>query len=1158
MSGTQPIRKLLVANRSEIAIRVFRAANEMGIRTVAIWAEEDKYGLHRFKADESYQVGRGPHLPRDLGPIESYLSIEEVIRVAKLAGADAIHPGYGLLSESPEFAQACADAGIIFVGPKPQTMTALGNKVAARNLAVETGVPVIPATEPLPDDMARVREMAEAIGYPVMLKASWGGGGRGMRTIRSADSLEREVIEAKREARAAFGKDEVYLEKLIERARHVEVQVLGDTHGNRVHLFERDCSIQRRNQKVVERAPAPYLDAGQREEIAGYALKLADATDYIGAGTVEFLMDADTGKFYFIEVNPRIQVEHTVTEEITGIDIVKAQIRIAEGAAIGAPESGVPAQTDIRLNGHALQCRITTEDPEQNFIPDYGRITAYRGATGFGIRLDGGTAYSGAVITRFYDPLLEKVTAWAPTPEDAIARMDRALREFRIRGVATNLTFLEAVIGHEQFRTNTYTTRFIDETPELFTQVKRQDRATKLLNYLADASVNGHPETRDRARPDPDAAAPVIPYCPDEPRAGTKQRLDALGPEKFAAWMRAEKRVLFTDTTMRDGHQSLLATRMRTHDIARIAGTYARALPDLFSLECWGGATFDVAMRFLTEDPWERLALVREGAPNILLQMLLRGSNGVGYTNYPDNVVRWFVKQAAAGGIDLFRVFDCLNWVENMRVAMDAVRETDALCEAAICYTGDLADAARPKYDLKYYVALARELEAAGAHIIAIKDMAGLLKPASARVLFKTLREETDLPLHFHTHDTSGIAAATVLAAIESGADAVDAAMDALSGNTSQPCLGSLVEALRGHERDPGLDPQWIRRISFYWESVRNQYAAFESDLKGPASEVYLHEMPGGQFTNLKEQARSMGLESRWHEVAQAYHDVNLLFGDIVKVTPSSKVVGDMALMMVAQDLTVADVADPDKDITFPDSVISMLRGDLGQPPGGWPEAITAKALKGETPGTERPGALLAPADLEADRKTLEAELEREVSDAEFASWLMYPKVFSDFARASEEYGPVSCLPTPHFFYGMGQEEEILVEIERGKTLVVRCLAFGETDEDGMVTVFFELNGQPRRVKVPDRAHGAGGGKVRRKATPGDATHIGAPMPGIVSTIAVTAGQKIKAGDVLLSIEAMKMESALHAERDGTIAEVVVQAGEQIDAKDLLIVLAAE
>ncbi|TVR08398.1 MAG: pyruvate carboxylase [Salinarimonadaceae bacterium] len=1153
-SSLQPIRKLLVANRSEIAIRVFRAANELGIKTVAIWAEEDKYALHRFKADESYQVGRGPHLAREFGPIESYLSIEEVIRVAKHSGADAIHPGYGLLSESPEFAQVCAEAGIVFVGPSPETMRRLGNKVAARELAIEVGVPVVPATDPLPDDSVRVREMAETIGFPVMLKASWGGGGRGMRAIRSADTLEREVVEAKREARAAFGKDEVYLEKLVERARHVEVQILGDRHGQAVHLFERDCSIQRRNQKVVERAPAPYLDDARRRELSDYALRIAHATDYVGAGTVEFLMDSDTGHFYFIEVNPRIQVEHTVTEEVTGVDIVKAQIHIAEGAAIGSPESGVPAQGDIRLNGNALQCRITTEDPEQNFIPDYGRITAYRGATGFGIRLDGGTAYSGAVITRFYDPLLEKVTAWAPTPEEAILRMHRALREFRIRGVATNLTFLEAVIAHPDFRSNNYTTRFIDETPELFTQVKRRDRATKLLNYLADVSVNGHPETRGRARPDPDAAAPVIPFHPGEPRAGAKQRLDELGPEKFAAWMRAENHVLVTDTTMRDAHQSLLATRMRTHDMARVAGTYARALPDLLALECWGGATFDVAMRFLAEDPWERLTLIREGAPNILLQMLLRGSNGVGYTNYPDNVVRAFVREAAAGGVDLFRVFDCLNWVENMRVSMDAVREEGRLCEAAICYTGDVLDPARAKYDLRYYVSLAKELEKAGAHIIAIKDMAGLLKPAGARVLFKALREATDLPLHFHTHDTSGISAATVLAAVEAGVDAIDAAMDAFSGGTSQPCLGSLVEALRGDSRDPGLDPEWIRRISFYWEAVRNQYAAFESDLKGPASEVYLHEMPGGQFTNLKEQARSMGLESRWHEVARAYHDVNLLFDDIVKVTPSSKVVGDMALMMVAQDLTVADVENPDKEIVFPDSVVSMLRGDLGQPPGGWPEAITRKALKGETPRTERPGALIPPADLAAERASVEAELEQPLDDAEFASWLMYPKVFSDFARTREEYGPVSALPTPEFFYGMQPEDEILVEIERGKTLVIRCLAIGETDEKGMVTVFFELNGQPRRVKAPDRAHGAGADKARRKATPGDASQVAAPMPGIVSTLAVAQGQKVKAGDVLLSIEAMKMETALHAERDGTIAEVLVQRGDQIDAKDLLVV----
>ncbi len=1151
------ITKILVANRSEIAIRVFRAANELGIKTVAIWAEEDKLALHRFKADESYQVGRGPHLDHDMGPIESYLSIEEVLRVAKLSGADAIHPGYGLLSESPEFADACAEAGITFIGPKAETMRSLGNKVAARNLAISIGVPVVPATDPLPEDMTEVHRMAEEIGYPVMLKASWGGGGRGMRAIRKAEDLEREVTEAKREARAAFGKDEVYLEKLVERARHVESQILGDTHGNAVHLFERDCSIQRRNQKVVERAPAPYLTEEQRQELAAYSLKIANSTKYIGAGTVEYLMDADTGKFYFIEVNPRIQVEHTVTEEVTGIDIVKAQIHILDGYAIGTPESGVPPQEDIRLNGHALQCRITTEDPEQNFIPDYGRITAYRGATGFGIRLDGGTAYSGAVITRYYDPLLEKVTAWAPSAQEAIDRMDRALREFRIRGVATNLTFLEAIISHDKFRDNTYTTRFIDNTPELFQQVKRQDRATKLLTYLADVTVNGHPEAKGRAKPAADAAAPVLPFIDVPVQDGTKQKLDELGPKKFGEWMRGEKRILMTDTTMRDGHQSLLATRMRTYDIARIASTYSKALPNLFSLECWGGATFDVSMRFLTEDPWERLALVREGAPNLLLQMLLRGANGVGYKNYPDNVVKHFVRQAASGGMDLFRVFDCLNWVENMRVSMDAVAEENKLCEAAICYTGDILNSARPKYDLKYYAALAEELEKAGAHIIAVKDMAGLLKPAAAKQLFKALREATDLPIHFHTHDTSGIAAATVLAAVDAGVDAVDGAMDALSGNTSQPCLGSIVEALSGSERDPGLDPAWIRRISFYWEAVRNQYAAFESDLKGPASEVYLHEMPGGQFTNLKEQARSLGLETRWHEVAQAYADANQMFGDIVKVTPSSKVVGDMALMMVSQDMSVADVEDPSKDMSFPESVVSMLKGDLGQPPGGWPEALQKKALKGEKPYTVRPGSLLADADLSAERKDIETKLERPVSEFEFASYMMYPKVFTDYAMAADMYGPVSTLPTPSYFYGLPVGDELFVEIERGKTLVVLNQAIGATDEKGMVTVFFELNGQPRRVKVPDRAHGAAGAAARRKADAGNAAHVGAPMPGVISTVAVSAGQEIKAGDVLVSIEAMKMETALHADRDGKIAEVLVHAGDQIDAKDLLVVYEA-
>ncbi len=1145
------INSLLVANRSEIAIRVFRAANELGLRTVAIYAEEDKLALHRFKADEAYQVGKGK------GPIEAYLDIADIIRIAREAKVDAIHPGYGLLSESPEFAEACAEAGIVFIGPSPATMRMLGNKVAARNLAIAAGVPVMPATDPLPDDMETVKAEAKRIGYPVMLKASWGGGGRGMRVIRDEETLLREVLTAKREARAAFGKDEVYLEKLVERARHVEVQILGDRHGTIVHLFERDCSVQRRHQKVVERAPAPYLSQGERDEITGYGVEIARAADYYGAGTVEFLMDSDTGAFYFIEVNPRIQVEHTVTEQVTGIDIVKAQIAIAEGAAIGTPQSGVPAQENIRLNGHALQCRITTEDPDNNFIPDYGRITAYRGAFGFGIRVDGGTAYSGAVVTRFYDPLLEKVTAWAPTAEETIRRMNRALREFRIRGVATNLAFLEAIVGHPKFRDNSYTTRFIDETPELFGQGKRRDRATKLLTYIADVTVNGHPETRGREKPSKDALAVVVPNFPAEPAPGTKQYLEAHGAEALAKWMRAETRVLVTDTTMRDAHQSLLATRMRTHDIAAIAESYARGLPGLFSLECWGGATFDVAMRFLTEDPWERLALVREKAPNILLQMLLRGANGVGYTNYADNVVKFFVRQAAQGGIDVFRVFDCLNWVENMRVSMDAVREEGRVLEAAICYTGDILDPDRAKYDLKYYVALAKELEAAGAHIIGLKDMAGLLKPAAAKALIGALRQETDLPIHFHTHDTSGIAAATVLAAVDAGVDAVDAAMDALSGLTSQPCLGSIVEALKRTERDTGLDSLAIRRISFYWEAVRAQYRAFESDLKAGASEVYLHEMPGGQFTNLKEQARSLGLDTRWHEVAQTYADVNRMFGDIVKVTPSSKVVGDMALLMVSSGLSTADVLDPKKDIAFPDSVVQMMRGDLGQPPGGWPKDIQAKVLKGEAGSTARPGALIPAADLEAERRAAKEKAGNgDVDDFALAAYLMYPKVWTDFAKASDTYGPVSVLPTPVYFYGLPVGEEIMVELERGKTMVVRTQAISETDVEGQIKVFFELNGQPRVIKVPNRSSAAAS-TARRKAEDGNANHVAAPMPGIVSTLAVAAGQAVKAGDVLLSIEAMKMETALHADRDGTIAEVLVKAGSPIDAKDLLIVFAA-
>jgi pyruvate carboxylase len=1142
-----PIKKILVANRSEIAIRVFRAANELGLKTVAAFAEEDKLALHRFKADEAYLIGQGK------GPVEAYLQIDEYIRIARISGADAIHPGYGLLSESPEFVDACEDAGIIFIGPRAQTMRDLGNKVAARNMAIASNVPVVPATEALPDDPEEIKKLAADIGYPLMLKASWGGGGRGMRRIMDEKSLIAEVSEGKREAKAAFGKDEMYLEKLIERARHVEVQLIGDDHGNLVHLFERDCSVQRRNQKVVERAPAPYLDDTVRKELTDAAVRLGSAANYRGAGTVEFLMDADTDKFYFIEVNPRIQVEHTVTEEVTGIDIVKAQIHALDGAVIGTPESGVPKQEDIVLHGHAIQCRVTTEDPEQNFIPDYGRITAYRGATGFGVRLDGGTAYAGAVITRYYDPLLEKVTCWAPTAEEAIARMHRALREFRIRGVATNLAFLENIITHPDFVENRYTTRFIDTTPALFDLKPRKDRATKLLTYVADVTVNGHPEARDRPRPPENAARPVVPvFEPLIVNEGSRQVLDRDGPKGLARWMKAQKRVLITDTTMRDAHQSLLATRMRSFDITRIAQAYSRGLPHLFSLECWGGATFDVSMRFLNEDPWERLSRIREGAPNILTQMLLRGSNGVGYTNYPDNVVKFFVKQAAAGGVDIFRVFDCLNWVENMRVSMDAVIEADKVCEGVLCYTGDMLDPDRAKYDLKYYVGLARELEAAGAHVLGIKDMAGLLKPAAATKLIETLKQETGLPLHLHTHDTSGASAATVYAAVAAGVDAVDAAMDAFSGTTSQPTLGSIVAALAQTERNPELDAKAIRQISFYWEAVRTQYRAFESDLKGGASEVYLHEMPGGQFTNLKEQARSLGLESRWHEVAQTYADVNQMFGDIVKVTPSSKVVGDMALAMVSAGLKRADVEDPKRDIAFPDSVIGFFAGDLGQPPGGFPEALQKKVLKGKKPMTERPGSYLEDVDLEAERKTVAEETGQEIDDFRLASYLMYPKVYTDFAKSQDHYGPTEVLPTPVYFYGLVEGEELLVDIEKGKTLVVNYLGRTETNEKGEVRVFFDLNGQPRTIVVPDRLK-AGDVVARPKAAVGDVKQVGAPMPGVISSLAVKVGQSVTAGDVLLSIEAMKMETAIHAEADGTIAEVTVKPGDQIDAKDLLV-----
>jgi pyruvate carboxylase len=1145
--------KILVANRGEIAIRVMRAANEMGKKTVAIYAEEDKLSLHRFKSDEAYRIGEG------MSPVGAYLSIPEIIRVARMSGADAIHPGYGLLSENPDFVEACVQAGITFIGPRADTMRALGDKASARRVATQAGVPVIPATDVLGEDMALIKRQAAEVGYPLMLKASWGGGGRGMRPILSEDELETKVREGRREAEAAFGNGEGFLEKMIQRARHVEVQILGDKQGTIYHLWERDCTVQRRNQKVVERAPAPYLTPEQRAEVCEMGRKICAHVGYECAGTVEFLMDMDDGKFYFIEVNPRVQVEHTVTEEVTGIDIVQAQILIAEGKTL-AQATGVSDQSGVKLNGHALQCRVTTEDPLNNFIPDYGRLTAYRSATGNGIRLDGGTAYAGGVITRYYDSLLVKVTAHAQTPEKAIARMDRALREFRIRGVSTNIEFVINLLKHPTFLDDTYTTKFIDTTPELFVFKKRRDRATKLLVYIADITVNGHPETVGRPRPPAEARSPKAPIPRAEPAMGTRNLLEQKGPQAVADWMRAQKKVLLTDTTMRDGHQSLLATRMRSIDMIKVAPAYAAHLPQLFSVECWGGATFDVAYRFLQECPWQRLRDLRAAIPNVMTQMLLRASNGVGYTNYPDNVVQSFVKQAAITGVDVFRVFDSLNWVENMRVAMDAVIEAGKVCEGSICYTGDLLDPDRAKYDLKYYVDRGHELRAAGAHVLGLKDMAGLLKPAAARILVQALKSEVGLPIHFHTHDTSGAAAASILAACDAGVDAVDVAMDAFSGGTSQPCFGSIVEALRHTERDTGLDMAAIREISDYWEAVRKGYAAFESGLPAPASEVYLHEMPGGQFTNLKAQARSLGMEDRWNEVAQAYADANQMFGDIVKVTPSSKVVGDMALMMVAQGLTRAQVEDPATEVAFPESVIDMLKGNLGQPYGGWPTAIQDKVLKGEEPLHERPGKSLPPVDLEAVRTKIAEDLRRNaeepqdeaLDDEDLNGYLMYPKVFMDYRARHRMYGPVRVLPTRTFFYGMESGDEITAEIDPGKTLEIRLQTVGDTTDDGDVRVFFELNGQPRVIRVPNRAVKAKTA-ARPKAAEGNPDHIGAPMPGSVASVAVTVGQKVRAGDLLVTIEAMKMETGLHADREAVVKAVHVQPGAQIDAKDLLV-----
>lgn len=1163
----RPIAKLMAANRSEIAVRIFRAGTELSLRTVAIYAQEDRFSIHRYKADESYQVGRGK------GPVAAYLDIESIVGVAKDHGVDAIHPGYGFLSENADFARACEKAGLVFVGPRPELLDMMGDKTAARALAQKIQVPVLPGTEDPVSDRAEALKIAKSIGFPLIIKAAFGGGGRGMRVVHKAADLADLLDEAQAEAGRAFGNPAVFLEKYIPRAKHIEVQVLGDKHGNVIHLHERDCSVQRRHQKVIEVAPSFGLPPKVVGELCDAAVRIAREIRYDNAGTVEFLYDLDRHEWFFIEMNPRIQVEHTVTEVITGLDLVRAQILIAQGHPLHSKEVGMPAQAEVPRNGFALQCRITTEDPENKFVPDYGRIQAYRSPGGFGIRLDGAAGFAGSVITPFYDSMLVKVIASGQSYEVALHRMDRALREFRIRGVKTNIPFLENVVDHPLFQSGQATTTLIDTSPELFRFKLRHDRATKLLTFLGNVTVNGNPHAKGHrpAKPFPAIAAPA---CDSRlaPADGTRQLLLKLGAKKFAAWTAAQKRLLVTDTTFRDAHQSLLATRVRTHDMLAAAGALARRTPGLYSLECWGGATFDTAMRFLSEDPWERLRQLRARVPNICFQMLFRGANAVGYTNYPDAIVAGFVRHAAASGMDIFRIFDSLNHLPNLRVAMDAVQETHAVCEAAVCYTGDILDPDRAKYSLSYYVRIAKELEKMGAHVLAIKDMAGLCRPAAAHKLVKTLKEEVGLPVHFHTHDTSGINAASVLRAADAGVDVVDLAIASMSGSTSQPNLNSIVAALRQTPRDTGLDLDALNEFSDYWETVRSVYAPFDTSPRSGSAEVYLHEMPGGQYTNLKEQAASMGVSHRWPEIARTYAEVNRLFGDIVKVTPSSKVVGDMALFLFSRGIRPADVVNlPPGEMPFPESVIDMLTGGLGWPEGGWPADVSLAVL-GEKRHTEATaayqaslkknaakksakGAASSPvpaADLAKLRAELAEKIRREPTDDELYSHLMYPQVFADFAKHQRDFGDVSVLPSAAFFYGLQPGEEINVEIEEGKVLIIRLVSIGAPDKDGRRTLGYELNGMARDVMVTDKGV-APKTKARPKADLADPRQVAAPIPGLIAALSASVGAKVAKGDKLLMMEAMKMQTTVYAPCDGVVGELTVAVGETVESKDLLL-----
>ena len=1144
--------KLMAANRSEIAIRVFRAATELGLRTVAVYAQEDRFCVHRFKADEAYLVGQGK------GPVGAYLDIESIVSLAKERGVDLIHPGYGFLSENAAFARACAAAGITFVGPRPELLEMMGDKTAARSLAQKIGVPTLPGTEDPISDRGEALKLAKEIGFPLIIKAAFGGGGRGMRVVHKAADLANLLDEAQAEAGRAFGNPAVFLEKYIPNAKHIEVQILGDQHGNVIHLHERDCSVQRRHQKVVEVAPSFGLPEHVIKELCAAAARMAGEIRYDNAGTIEFLYDLDKHEWFFIEMNPRIQVEHTVTEVITGLDLVRAQILIAQGHRLHGPEVGMPPQNQIPRNGYAVQCRVTTEDPENKFTPDYGKILTYRSAGGFGVRLDGGMGFAGAVITPFYDSMLVKVTSSGQTYDMALQRTDRALREFRIRGVKTNIPFLENLIHNPIFRSGQATTTLIDNTPELFAFKHRRDRATKLLNFLGNVVVNGNPHAKGFKPEKPFALAQPPAYDHKQvPADGTRDLLHKLGPKKFAQWTLKQKRLLVTDTTFRDAHQSLMATRVRSYDMLAVADALARRVPGLFSLEMWGGATFDTAMRFLHEDPWERLRELRKRVPNICFQMLFRGSNAVGYTNYPDNVVAGFVKHAAASGMDIFRVFDSLNYTPNLRAAMEAVQDTHAICEATVCYTGDILDPKRDKYSLKYYVELAKELERMGAHMIAIKDMAGLCRPYAAHKLVKALKDAVGLPIHFHTHDTSGINAGAVLRACDAGVDVVDLAIASMSGSTSQPNMNSIVAALQNTPRDTKLDLEALNEFSDYWELAREYYRPFDTAPKAGSAEVYLHEMPGGQYTNLKEQAASMGLANRWREIARTYAEVNHLFGDIVKVTPSSKVVGDMTMFLITRGIKAADVVNLEPgSVPFPASVIDMLSGGLGQPMGGWPAQLQKVVLGKQKPITVRPGEDLPDTNLKKVRDELTAKLKRDATDDDLFSHLMYPEVHAEFAKVQRDFGEVSALPTPAFFYGLKPDEEISVGIEQGKTLFIKLVNIGTADKDGRRTVTFELNGMTRETSIPDKSV-AVKAKTRAKADPANPLEVAAPIPGIITALAVGVGAKVAKDDKLVTMEAMKMQTTIYAQADGVVSEISAQVGETVESKDLLMRLKA-